>query len=142
MRGTIAASLLLLLAGLPASAVEHPGVLHKEDICSTCHADKTRGKSVHSAIAMGCTVCHLAQTQGDMTTLNLLMPKERICSACHEQSEETRQHSSGAKGMCVDCHDSHSSDRRMLLRDEPPLRPSAMLPSRGINENGTAANFR
>ena len=30
--------------------IEHPGFLHKEDNCSVCHADKTGGKSVHSAM--------------------------------------------------------------------------------------------
>ena len=26
--------------------------------CVQCHEDKTKGKAVHSAIAMGCTACH------------------------------------------------------------------------------------
>jgi hypothetical protein len=51
--------------------IEHPGVLHKEENCSACHADKTKGKSVHSAMEIACTVCHQAQTLGDMTLLRL-----------------------------------------------------------------------
>src|SRR5208337_4612078 len=70
---------LLLAMAMQASSVEHPGVLHQDDNCSVCHIEKTRGESVHSAMAISCTVCHLAQTQGDMTTLNLTMPKEQIC---------------------------------------------------------------
>jgi predicted CXXCH cytochrome family protein len=109
--------LLLLLPAARASAVEHPGILHKDDNCSSCHPDKTSGKSVHSAMALSCTVCHLAQTQGDMTILNLAMPRQLICFACHEKSVSLQRHSPGVKGICVDCHDAHSSDRRMLLRE-------------------------
>ena len=114
--------LLLLLPAMRASAVEHPGILHKDDNCSSCHPDKTSGKSVHSAMALSCTVCHLAETQGDMTTLNLAMPRQQICFACHEKSMSLQRHSLGVKGTCVDCHDSHSSDRRMLLREPTDTR--------------------
>jgi predicted CXXCH cytochrome family protein len=109
-------SLLLLLPATRASAVEHPGILHKDDNCSSCHPDKTSGKSVHSAMALSCTVCHLAETQGDMTTLNLAMPRQQICFACHEKFMSLQHHSPGVKGICVDCHDAHSSNRRLLLR--------------------------
>jgi len=130
------ALVLLILGALPASAVEHPGVLHRDDVCSTCHADKTSGKSVHSAMKLPCTVCHLAQTRGDMTTVNLLMPKEQICFACHERTSGERQHSPATKGLCVDCHDSHASDRRMLLREpaEARHRSTMMLPPNRENE--------
>jgi|SRR5271165_3867413 len=118
----------LLLAGAGgASAVEHPGVLHENDDCSSCHASKTIGKSVHSAMASPCTICHLAQTQGDMTTLNLIMPKDQICFACHEKSAELRQHTPQVRGRCVECHDSHSSERRMLLREVSDLRDRSTL---------------
>jgi mono/diheme cytochrome c family protein len=71
---------ILLLPAIPASGVEkrgveHPGSVHADDNCSSCHVDKAKGKSVHSAMAPSCTVCHLAQTQSDITTLTLLMPK-------------------------------------------------------------------
>ena len=123
MPGAVIVSLLLLTApAMRASSVEHPGILHKDDNCSSCHSDKTRGRSVHSAMAISCTVCHLAETQGDMTTLNLSMPKEQICFACHEKFAALQQHSRIAKGLCVDCHDSHSSNRRMLLREPTDSR--------------------
>jgi len=117
----ISVSLLLVLATLPASAaenrgVEHPGSVHADENCSSCHADKSRGKSVHSAIELSCTVCHLAQTSGDMTTLTLLMPKPKVCFACHEETWSVRQHRPVTKKPCLDCHDAHSSNRRMLLR--------------------------
>ena len=107
---------------MQAGTIEHPGILHKEDNCSSCHRDKTSGKSVHSAMVISCTVCHLAQTQGDMTTLQLSLPKAEICFSCHEKSMMSREHSQGMKKLCVDCHDAHSSNRRMLLRD--PLNTS------------------
>jgi len=117
----------LLLGTMRASVVEnrgveHPGVLHQDDNCSSCHADKTTGKSVHSAMAMSCTACHLAQTQGDMTTLTLTMPKEQICFACHEKAKESQLHSPSVKGECLDCHDSHRSNRPMLLREQADVR--------------------
>ena len=117
------ACLFLLLLAMPAGGVEHPGVLPDDADCASCHTKKTSGKSVHSAMSTSCTVCHVARTQGDMTTLSLAMPKEQICFACHEKSAELRQHVPVVKGQCMDCHDAHSSDQRMLLRAAagPPL---------------------
>jgi len=115
--------LLLMFLDAPVLAVEHPGTLHEGDACLTCHAAKTRGKSVHSAMQVSCTVCHVAQTRGDMTTLALLMPKEKICSACHDTGAESRKHQTAVRGPCLDCHDAHRSDQRLLLlRDEAELR--------------------
>jgi len=133
MPGLLIGFLLLPAAVRQASAGEHPGILAKDDDCSSCHADKTRGKSVHSAMAMPCIVCHLAKTQGDMTTLNLAMPKEQICFACHQTSTELQKHSPVVKGQCVDCHDAHRSSRRWLLREqaEYPLdSPGSRRPAR------------
>jgi predicted CXXCH cytochrome family protein len=124
--GVLIGLLLLLPAGAKqASGGEHPGILAKDADCSSCHADKTRGKSVHSAMAMPCIVCHLAKTQGDMTTLNLAMPKEQICFACHQTSSELQKHSPVVKGQCVDCHDAHRSSRRWLLREQAEYRPGS-----------------
>jgi hypothetical protein len=109
--------LFLLLTCASSWAVEHPGIVSKDTECSSCHANKLVGKSVHSAMATTCTVCHVAATQGDMMTVRLSMPKEKICSACHDEPAAMRQHMPSVKGSCVDCHDAHSSDRKMLLRD-------------------------
>ena len=116
-------SLLLLAPAVHASVIEHPGIIPKDANCSSCHASKTKGKSVHSAMVLSCTVCHQAQTEGDRTTLNLAWPKEKICSACHQQFVELQQHSPVVKGQCVDCHDTHSSSRRSLLREQAYVRP-------------------
>ena len=116
--------LTLLVIAAQAAPVEHPGVLPKDAICSSCHADKTEGKSVHSAMALPCTVCHLIETKGDMTRLNLFVPKGTICFACHERSVPLPRHSPGAKAQCVECHDSHSSSRpALLLEGADVLRP-------------------
>jgi len=88
-----------LASGVDNRAVEHPGSVHADDDCSSCHRDKARGKSVHSAMELSCTVCHLARTQGDMTTLTLLMPKPKICDACHEETSSLREHRPVAKGQ-------------------------------------------
>jgi predicted CXXCH cytochrome family protein len=108
-------SLFLLCAS--SWAVEHPGVVAKDVECSSCHASKLIGESVHSAMATSCSVCHVTMSRGDMMTVRLSMPKEKICSACHDEPAALRQHVPAVKGSCVDCHDAHSSDHRMLLRD-------------------------
>jgi len=115
--------LVLAFSGAEVLAVEHPGTIHENDNCTACHVAKTTGKSVHSAMSISCTVCHLAQTRGDLTTVTLLMPKEKICSACHDTSAELRKHQVKAKGFCLECHDAHSSDHRLLLREEADLHP-------------------
>ncbi len=120
--GALLGVLLLLIAAPQASTIEHPGILPKDSNCSSCHANKTKGMSVHSAIAIPRTVCHLTETQGDMTTLNLVIPKEKICFACHEKSAPLPRHSPGAKAPCVECHDSHSSSRPALLREQVDVR--------------------
>lgn len=101
----------LLLMGGSLWAVEHPGIVTKDAECSSRHAKKLTGKSVHSAMATTCSVCHIAARQGHMMTLRLSMPKEKICSACHDESAALRQHVPAVKGSWVDCHDAHSSDR-------------------------------
>ncbi len=100
----------------PAAAVEHPGTIPRGAECFSCHASKINGKSVHSAMVAPCTVCHISMTQGDMTSMSLLMPKNRICYACHSESVALKQHTPDSKKQCLECHDAHSSDSRMLLR--------------------------
>jgi predicted CXXCH cytochrome family protein len=107
---------------MQASTIEHPGIIPQDAGCSSCHAGKTSGKSVHSAMALSCTVCHLVKAEGDMTTMDLAMPKGKICFACHEKSAALQQHLPVVRGQCVDCHDTHSSGRRSLLREQVNVR--------------------
>jgi predicted CXXCH cytochrome family protein len=134
--------LLFVPVGAGAGAIEHPGILHREDNCSACHGDKTKGKSVHSAMEIACTICHQAQTQGDMTTLQLSLPKEEICFSCHEKTMMLRQHPDAVRKLCVDCHDAHSSSRRMLLREPLNMNRanSVMLPSAARTADRSEAN--
>ena len=111
----LAATVFVLSVAMLAGTVEHPGILPKEADCSSCHAAKVSGKSVHSVMAAACGVCHVMMNKGDMTLMSLSMPKEKICSACHEEAAALRQHVPAVKGACVDCHDAHSSKRKMLL---------------------------
>lgn len=111
------AFVILILAGvIPSVAVEHPGVVPKDAECTSCHAAKLRGKSVHSVMAASCDVCHVTQTQGDLTVVTLSMPKQKICFACHQEASALQMHVPSVKGQCIDCHDAHSSDQKMLLR--------------------------
>ena len=114
----VAVFLLVVFFGTvpPATAVEHPGALDKNADCTSCHAKKITGKSVHSVMNSPCTVCHVTMTQGDMTLVSLSMPKSKICFACHEESSASRLHTPSVKGQCMECHDAHSSDYSMLLR--------------------------
>ena len=118
------AASLLMAGAVPMVAVEHPGVVPKDAECTSCHAAKITGKSVHSVMATSCDVCHVTQTQGDMTVVSLSMPKQKICSACHQESAALREHVPAVKGQCVDCHDAHSSDQKMLLRVAALSSPS------------------
>jgi len=99
-----------------AAAEEHPVPLPKDADCASCHEDKTKGKAVHSAIAMGCTTCHEVKTEGETTTVNLVAPKDQLCFTCHEKSKEEYRHGPYDKGQCVTCHDPHTSDFPKQLR--------------------------
>jgi predicted CXXCH cytochrome family protein len=118
---------LLLLGAGAVAAVEHPGVLHEGDDCSSCDASKTTG-----AFGDGEPVYDLSSGSNsrrhDDSALNL--PKEQICLPAHEKSAELRRHTSVVQERCVECHDSHSSERRMLLREVCDLRDrgTTMLP--------------
>jgi predicted CXXCH cytochrome family protein len=109
--------LLLLARGAQAQTVE-PHTLRADVECSSCHGDKTSGRVVHSAMAMGCAVCHQVVADGNTLSVRLTMPKEQICFACHGESGDEYLHPPYAQGQCVSCHDPHSSNFPMHLRAE------------------------
>jgi predicted CXXCH cytochrome family protein len=111
-----------------AQVVEHPGSIEKDATCASCHGKKVSGKSVHSAMALPCTVCHVAATLGDMTTFTLLLSKQKLCSACHDEAAALKQHTPTGNKQCLECHDAHSSDQRMLLVEESALVPILRSP--------------
>ncbi len=117
-RAVVFSSILLLLFAAPEiSAADHPPIVAGTR-CSSCHIDKTRGKSVHAALAISCMVCHIANAQGNAITLTA--PKEKLCFGCHPRTIEEDQHTPRVTGECVTCHDSHSSARPMLLLRRTP----------------------
>jgi predicted CXXCH cytochrome family protein len=122
---TATVALLLLACGisLPARAGEHPVPLEKNvdaAKCLECHEDKSKGKNVHSAIAMGCTSCHEVKVEGETTNINLNQPANELCFTCHAKDvkEEDSKHGPWDKGECVLCHDPHQSDFPKQLRAE------------------------
>lgn len=113
---------VLALLGNRAFADVHPVPLDKNTDpakCLECHADKTKGKSVHSAMAMGCMSCHEIRVNGDITRVKLITATTySLCLTCHADKK-----ASDIKGTvhppairdCVACHDPHSSDNKNQL---------------------------
>lgn len=113
--------LFLGLNGL-AFAVQHPVPLDPKadpSTCIGCHEDKTKGKSVHSAIAMGCTSCHEIRVNKDVTHVKLITSTPvALCVTCHADKK-----AADIKGTvhppavrdCLKCHDPHVSDNKNQL---------------------------
>src|SRR5271165_4850273 len=78
--------MVVMLAGR-TSAVQHPVPLDPKadsSTCLACHEDKTKGKSVHSAIALGCTSCHEIRVNKDITRVKLITTTpQSLCITCH-----------------------------------------------------------
>jgi predicted CXXCH cytochrome family protein len=112
---------LFMLAG-SAYAAKHPVPLDPKadtSTCLACHEDKTKGKSVHSAMAMGCTACHEIRVNKDITRVKLITTTPlALCLTCHAD-----KNAADIKGTvhppavrdCVKCHDPHSSDYKNQL---------------------------
>jgi predicted CXXCH cytochrome family protein len=111
----------LMLAGR-VMAVQHPVPLDPKadsSTCLACHEDKTKGKSVHSAMAMGCTSCHEIRVNKDVTRVKLITTTPyALCLTCHAD-----KNAADIKGTvhppavrdCVKCHDPHSSENKFQL---------------------------
>jgi predicted CXXCH cytochrome family protein len=112
---------VFILAGR-AAAVQHPVTLDPKadpSTCIACHEDKTKGKSVHSAIAMGCTSCHEVRTNKDVTRVKLITTTPyALCLTCHADKDASQikghVHSPAVRD-CVKCHDPHVSDNKNQL---------------------------
>jgi len=100
----------------------HPVPLEKNTDaakCLECHVDKDKGKSVHSAMAMGCTSCHEIRVTKDVTRVKLTTSTpSALCLTCHAD-----HNAADLKGTvhppavrdCLKCHDPHASDNKNQL---------------------------
>src|SRR5271165_6646319 len=113
--------LLLLLVGWGSRAFAgvHPVPINKDTDCAQCHEDKTKGKFVHSAIAMGCTSCHEIRVNKDVTRVKLITASpSAVCITCHGD-----KNAADLKGTvhppavhdCIKCHNPHQSDYKYQL---------------------------
>ena len=113
---------LFALLATRANAAVHPVPLDpKADAakCLECHEDKTKGKSVHSAMKTGCMSCHEIRVNKDVTRVKLITATPAaICLTCHADKK-----AADIKGTvhppavrdCLTCHDPHVSDNKNQL---------------------------
>jgi predicted CXXCH cytochrome family protein len=106
-----------------AKAEVHPVPLDKNTDaakCLECHTEKGKGKSVHSAMAMGCMSCHEVRVNKDITRVKLITATPySLCLTCHADKK-----ASDIKGTvhppavrdCLACHDAHATDNKNQLR--------------------------
>lgn len=116
------ALIIVALCAVSALAKQHPVPLDaKTDPakCVECHADKAKGKAVHSAIAMGCTSCHEIRVNKDVTRVKLITTTPvKLCLQCHSDKDAAQLkghvHSPAVRD-CVKCHDPHASENKNQL---------------------------
>jgi len=116
--------ILALMIGLGVSwvsAAKHPALDPKVDgaKCIDCHADKTKGKSVHTAIASGCLSCHEVRVNRDITRIKLTTATPLdLCITCHADKKAAdikgKIHSPAVRD-CLKCHDPHVADYKNQL---------------------------
>ena len=114
--------LLFVTCAWPVAASEHPVPLDKgvtEAKCIECHQDKTRGKTVHPAVNMGCFACHVVRQSGGSTRINLKNARpSTLCFSCHDDKSPAKLKGhvhTPAQADCLSCHDPHTSDNASLL---------------------------
>jgi predicted CXXCH cytochrome family protein len=112
----------ILFSSTQAVADIHPVPLSEKTDpakCITCHENKTKGKVVHPAISLGCTVCHEVRVSRDVTRVKLVAATPvGVCITCHPDKNAAdikgKVHSPGVRD-CLKCHDPHTSDNPNLL---------------------------
>src|ERR1700739_840847 len=79
--------LTALLLVVPSRAAIPPVPLEKNADtakCLECHAEKAKGKAVHTAISTGCTSCHEIRVNRDVTRVKLITATPySLCLTCH-----------------------------------------------------------
>jgi len=110
-------------------AAKHPIPLDPNtsaDKCIECHADKTQGAYVHSAMSMGCMACHEIRVikshdkkHEDITRVKLIKATATgQCLTCHEDmkgsADKSTVHAPVTRN-CLTCHDPHNSKYKNQL---------------------------
>jgi predicted CXXCH cytochrome family protein len=99
----------------------------EEPDCMMCHPDKASGKSIHTAVTMGCMTCHSGLDASGVphrtgkTRGGLSAEGADLCYSCHDKtafSTKNAVHAPVEGGMCLSCHDPHSSKFGRLLLSE------------------------
>ena len=113
---------LALLFRSPLFGAVHPVPLDPKadaSTCLQCHEDKSKGKFVHSAIAMGCMSCHEVRANKDITRVKLTTTtSQSLCLSCHSDKDAATLKGTvhpPAVRDCVKCHDPHESDNKNQL---------------------------
>ncbi len=95
----------------------------KDDLCITCHADKTRQfPYMHGPAAVGaCAECHDPH-RSPLPHL-LRMPPEKLCFQCHDRTPAGAKPAPCARpsdaAHCTDCHNPHGGQARYFLVSRP-----------------------
>jgi len=118
----VSAGLLSLAIISPMLAVQHPVPLAPNidsAKCLECHEEKTKGKSVHSALKMGCLSCHEVRVSKDATHVKLITATaSALCFTCHADKNPTtvqgKVHPPAVRD-CLKCHDPHTAANQDLL---------------------------
>jgi len=112
----LCASLIWLAPARPVIAAKHPVPLEANvdaAKCLECHADKAKGKAVHSAMKVGCLSCHEVRVSKDSTHVKLITATpSALCFTCHADMNPSvikgEIHPPGVRD-CLKCHDPHAS---------------------------------
>jgi predicted CXXCH cytochrome family protein len=104
---------------LPLQAAKHPTPLEENadgNKCLECHKEKSKGESVHSAVAVGCLACHEVRATKDVTRVKLKTATVgSLCLQCHEDKKAVAGQNSlhpPAVSDCTQCHDPHVSPNK------------------------------
>jgi predicted CXXCH cytochrome family protein len=122
MKSVLMACLLTLLTVPVLSAGLHPVPLDPSidsAKCLGCHEAKTKGGSVHTAVANGCLSCHEVRVNKEVTRVKLITPTSlALCVSCHadkKASEIQGKVHSPAVRDCTRCHDPHTAENKYQL---------------------------
>lgn len=112
-------------SAVDASAVPHKitnknprGLSSKmRELCFSCH-DKAlfMKKTVHGAMALGCTSCHNPHVSANEHLLKEEIPK--LCLNCHGDrltAKKDKNHAPGKGEACSSCHNPHATDAPKLV---------------------------